>query len=70
MHVAGSKRACDPNGLSKMATPAFHLMRSVEEDFGFAMDRSALTPIGPLPNRDAISKAPRAAGYRGSDFGL
>jgi len=33
-----------------------------------AMDRSALTPIGPLPSRDAVSKAPRAAGYRGSDF--
>ena len=34
------------------------------------MDRSALTPIGPLPSRDAISKAPRVAGYRGSDFVL
>jgi hypothetical protein len=32
------------------------------------MDGSALPPIDPLPNRNAISKAPRAAGYRGSDF--
>ena len=31
---------------------------------------SALPAIDPLPNRSAISKAPRAAGYRGSDFVL
>src|SRR5262245_52570469 len=35
-----------------------------------AMDGSALPAIDPLPNRNAISKAPRAAGYRGSDFVL
>src|SRR5262249_40121458 len=29
---------------------------------------SALPAIDPLPNRSAISKAPRAAPYRGSDF--
>jgi hypothetical protein len=34
------------------------------------MDGSALPAIDPLPNRNAISKAPRAAGYRGSDFVL
>jgi hypothetical protein len=32
------------------------------------MHGSALPTIDPLPNRDPISKAPRAAGYRGSDF--
>jgi hypothetical protein len=32
------------------------------------MDGSALPAIDPLPNRSPISKAPRAAGYRGSDF--
>src|SRR5262249_7379319 len=31
---------------------------------------SALPAIDPLPNRSAISKAPRAAAYRGSDFVL
>ena len=31
-------------------------------------DGSALPAIDALPNRNAISKAPRAAGYRGSDF--
>ena len=34
------------------------------------LDGSALPTIDPLPNRNAISKAPRAAGYRGSDFVL
>jgi hypothetical protein len=34
------------------------------------MDGSALPAIDPLPNRNAIGKAPRAAGYRGSDFVL
>src|SRR5262245_24138786 len=34
------------------------------------MDGSALPAIDALPNRNAISKAPRAAGYRGSDFVL
>ena len=29
---------------------------------------SALPAIDALPSCDAISKAPRAAGYRGSDF--
>jgi len=32
------------------------------------VDGSALPAIDALPNRSAISKAPRAAGYRGSDF--
>src|SRR5262245_9241919 len=32
------------------------------------MDGSALPAIDALPNHSAISKAPRAAGYRGSDF--
>ena len=35
-----------------------------------AMDGSALPATDALPNRNAISKAPRAAGYRGSDFAL
>jgi hypothetical protein len=34
------------------------------------VDGSALPAIHALPNRNAISKAPRAAGYRGSDFVL
>ena len=43
---------------------------TVEEDFAAAtaMDGSALPAIDALPSCDAISKAPRAAGYRGSDF--
>jgi hypothetical protein len=32
------------------------------------MDGSALPAIDALPSCDAIGKAPRAAGYRGSDF--
>ena len=32
------------------------------------MDGFALPAIDALPSRNAISKAPRAAGYRGSDF--
>ena len=32
------------------------------------MDGSALPAIDALPSWDAISKAPRAVGYRGSDF--
>ena len=41
-----------------------------EEDFAAAnvMDGSALPAIDALPSRNAISKTPRAAGYRGSDF--
>ena len=34
------------------------------------MDGSALPAIDALPSRNAISEAPRAAGYRGSDFVL
>jgi hypothetical protein len=34
------------------------------------MDGSALPAIDALASYDAISKAPRAAGYRGSDFVL
>ena len=34
------------------------------------MDGSALPAIDALPSHDAISEAPRAAGYRGSDFVL
>src|SRR5258705_12970043 len=34
------------------------------------MDGSALPGIDALPSCDAIGKAPRAAGYRGSDFVL
>ena len=43
---------------------------TVEEDFAAAtvVDGSALPAIDALPSCDAISKAPRAAGYRGSDF--
>jgi hypothetical protein len=43
---------------------------TVEEDFAAAtvMDSSALAAIDALRSCDAISKAPRAAGYRGSDF--
>ena len=45
---------------------------TVEEDFAAAtvMDGSASPAIDALPSCDAISKAPRAAGYRGSDFVL
>jgi hypothetical protein len=46
---------------------------TVEEDFGCCHRCNGSLrphPIGPLPSRDAISKAPRAAGYRGSDFVL
>ena len=45
---------------------------TVEEDFAAAtvMDGSALPAIDALRSCDAISKAPRAAGYRGSDFVL
>jgi len=32
------------------------------------MDGSALPAIDALPSRTTISEAPRAAGYRGSDF--
>jgi hypothetical protein len=32
------------------------------------MDSSALADINALPSCDAMSKTPRAAGYRGSDF--
>ena len=44
----------------------------VEEDLAAAtvMDGSTLPAIDALPSDDAISKAPRAAGYRGSDFVL
>jgi hypothetical protein len=44
---------------------------TVEEDLAAAtvMDGSALPAIDVLASYDAISKAPRAAGYRGSDFG-
>ena len=43
---------------------------TVEEDLAAAtaMDGSALPAIDALRSQDAISKAPRAAGYRGSDF--
>jgi hypothetical protein len=43
---------------------------TVEEDLAAAtaMDGSALPVIDALRSCDAISKAPRAAGYRGSDF--
>jgi len=43
---------------------------TVEEDLAAAtvMDGSALPAIDALPSYDAISNAPRAAGYRGSDF--
>jgi len=34
------------------------------------MDGSVLAVIDALPSRNAISEAPRAAGYRGSDFVL
>ena len=34
------------------------------------MDGSTLPAIDALPSYNAISKAPRAAGYRGSDFVL
>ena len=34
------------------------------------MDGSGLPAIAALPSCDALSKAPRAAGYRGSDFVL
>ena len=34
------------------------------------MNGSVLPAIDALPNRNTISKAPRAAGYRGSDFVL
>jgi len=34
------------------------------------MDGPALSVIDALPGRNAIRKAPRAAGYRGSDFVL
>jgi len=45
---------------------------TVEEDLAAAtaMDGSALPAIDALRSYDAISKAPRAAGYRGSDFVL
>ena len=41
-----------------------------EEDLAAAieMDVSTLTAFDALPSYNAISKAPRAAGYRGSDF--
>jgi hypothetical protein len=35
-----------------------------------AMDVSALAAIDTVPSCNAISKPPRAAGYRGSDFVL
>ena len=43
---------------------------TVNEDVATATatDGSALPAIDALPSRNAISKAPRAAGYRGSDF--
>ena len=41
---------------------------TVGEDLAAAMDGSALPAIDTLRSYDAISKAPRAAGYRGSDF--
>jgi len=45
---------------------------TVEEDLAAAtvMDGSTLPAIDALPSRNAISEAPRAAGYRGSDFVL
>jgi hypothetical protein len=45
---------------------------TVEEDLAAAtaMDGSTLLAIDALPGYDAIGKAPRAAGYRGSDFVL
>src|SRR5258708_5169744 len=45
---------------------------TVEEDLAAAtvMDASTRTAIDPLRKYDAISKARRAAGYRGSDFVL
>jgi hypothetical protein len=45
---------------------------TVEEDLVAAtsMDGSALSAIDALPSCHAISKHPRAAGYRGSDFVL
>ena len=43
---------------------------TLEEDFAAAtvMDGSAFPLIDALPSCDALCKAPRAAGYRGSDF--
>jgi hypothetical protein len=44
---------------------------TVEEDLAggtVVMDGTALAAIDDLLSRNAISKAPRAAGYRGSDF--
>ena len=43
---------------------------TVEERFAVAtvMDRSALSTFDALPSCDALSKASRAAGYRGSDL--
>ena len=43
---------------------------TVEEDFAAATitDGSVLPAIDALPSCSAISKPPRAAGYRGSDF--
>ena len=43
---------------------------TVEEDFAAAtaMVGYALPVIAALASCDALSKAPRAAGYRGSDF--
>jgi hypothetical protein len=45
---------------------------TVEEDLAAAtvMDASIRTAIDALRKYDAISKVPRAAGYRGSDFVL
>ena len=43
---------------------------TLEEDFAAAtvMNGSAFPLIDALPSCDALCKAPRAAGYRGSDF--
>ena len=43
---------------------------TLKEDFASAtvMDGSAFPLIDALPSCDALCKAPRAAGYRGSDF--
>ena len=43
---------------------------TVEEDFVAVMDSSAHAAIDALRSCDAISRAPRAAGYRDSDFVL